>query len=124
MRRALRIALLAAAVMVATMPSAYAVIPSLFSPLQALVAVLPQILVALGATLAMVFSIRTWRMTAARIVHLIRTHKLGHLAHAEILFNQCVEQKQSRGVRQSLGDPGTGFVLGFRFHYCLMAILP
>ena len=37
---------------------------------------LPQILVALGAALAMVFSVSTWRHAAARLAHGVRTHKL------------------------------------------------
>ncbi len=76
MRKPALLAALAAAALVVTMRPAYAVIPSLFSPLQALVAVLPQLLFALGAMVAMVFSIRTWRMAAARVAHLVRTHKL------------------------------------------------
>ena len=76
MRKRTRVALLVGACLLVTMQPAYAVIPSLFSPLQALVAVLPQLLVALGAMLAMVFSVRTWRLAFGRVLHAIRTHKL------------------------------------------------
>lgn len=69
---------------------AHAVIPSLLSPLQGLISVLPQLLLLLVATLGAIFSLRIWRERLSRLRAFMKAHKFIALAISAALIGGMI----------------------------------
>ena len=94
---------------------AFAVIPSLIGPLQALLGLVPQILLAIAAAFTALFSIRTWRLRTQQAARAAARHKtfvagmiFGFMAVGYggwKIYEYRVEANAMRGQRAPLPEP-------------------
>ncbi len=100
----------------ATTLKAYAVIPSLISPLQGFIAILPQILIIVVAALGTIFSLKMWRARLSKLKTFIAGHKaltvvillvlIGGFSSGMILLSSRSDRKpRLRGTASGEGFP-------------------